>query len=506
MSDVGILMGARAILSLIGLTTIFAGIWIRERRWDDQGEQAYDKYIATVDGNYTGMEGGQKVVPQQQQQQQPEHTENLGEPYQAMSDKAKNFHDDGSRDIIQISSSDAEDRLPLPRSLQRDLEALFPFPIVLTLGCVLLMISLMLTPDSGDGYNNGWNLTAIFLIPISVAIYITGIPKATLERTPDLKPRTYYGASGIFILMCIIGMVDGEVHAPWFFLTVAAIFVPLSFYVLHKTRKMGAVWDETARANKDCSFNNGFFYFLVVGLYCLWVGFNAVYIEDGYQGGAYMPIETGLRGWFAAIAGMGLIVPAGIFMEYAFEKDSEVTGDGLSGDAITKLMSGISFIDMEPLARVLETPFVAILGWMMLAFTLYLPFEVFNLKIFFASILGASAGLFYNLMVLPTYWTGNLQDHNKFVYVYSFFMMAFAIVLGLNSVPTMVMSVLGAVMILLGQFLDLLEQKKGRFWLQERIDNPTLSLFGIGQPLLVFGWILVCHAVALPIVDASSGF
>ncbi|CAJ1942446.1 unnamed protein product [Cylindrotheca closterium] len=506
MSDVGILMGARAILSLIGLTTMFAGIWIRERRWDDQGEQAYDKYIATVDGNYRGgVESGNGQAPPQASSPQAKPTENLAQPYQAMSDKAKNFHDDGSRDVIQISSSDADDRLPLPRSLQRDLENLFPTPIVLLLGCVLFMISLMLTPDEGVGYNNGWNLTALFLAPISIAIYITGVPKATLDRTPDLKTRTFYGASGIFVVMCIIGLVDGEVDAPWYFLVVAAIFIPLSFYVLHQTRKMGAVWDATARPNKDCSFNNGFFYFLVIGVYCLWVGFNAVDIPNGTLM-AYMPLETGLRGWFAAIAGLGLIVPASIAMEYAFEKDSEVTGDGLSGDVITKLMSGISAVNTEPFARVLETPFIAILGWMVLAFTLYLPFQVFNLEIFFSSILAASAGLFYNLMVLPTYWTGNLQDHNKFVYVYSVFMIAFAIVLGLNSVPTMVMSVLGTVMILLGQFLDLLEQKKGRFWLQERIDNPTLSLFGIGQPLLVFGWVLVCQAVALPIVDTSNSF
>lgn len=502
MSDVGVIMGTRAIVSLIGLTTMFAGIWIRERRWDDQGEQAYDKYITTVDGNYRGGEAGLPA----QQPTQSQATENLGEAYQAMSDKAKNFHDDGSRDVIQISSSDAEDRLPLPRSLQRDLEALFPIPIVLILGCLLTMISLIFTPDDGEAYNNGWNLTAIFLIAIAIAIYITGVPKATLERTPDLKARTYYGASGIFAIMCIIGLVDGENQAPWYFLIVSAIFIPLSFYVLHQTRKMGSVWDETARPNKDCSFNNGFMYLQVIGFYCLWVGFNAVSV-DADVGIAYMPLETGARGWFAAIAGMGLIVPAGIAMEYAFEKDSEVTGgDGLSGDAITKLMSGISFVDTEPFARVLESPFVAILGWMMLAFTIYLPFDVFNLKVFFASLLGASAGLFYNLMVLPTYWTGNLQDHNKFVYVYSFFVMAFAIVLGLNSVPTMIMSVMGAVMILLGQFLDLLEQKKGRFWLQERIDNPTLSLFGVGQPLIIFGWILVCQAVALPIVDTSSSF
>ena len=163
-------------------------------------------------------------------------------------------------------------------------------------------------------------------------------------------------------------------------------------------------------------------------------------------------------------------------------------------------------INVEPLARTLETPFISILGWMVLAFTMYLPFDVFNLKIFFSSLLAATAGLFYNLMVLPTYWTGNLQDHNKFVYVYSAMMISMGIVLGLNSVPTAIMSVMGTILILLGQFLDLLEQKKGRFWLQERIDNPTLSLFGVGQPLLVFGWILLCQAVALPIVDTSSTF
>lgn len=267
---------------------------------------------------------------------------------------------------------------------------------------------------------------------------------------------------------------------------------------------MGSVWDDIARPNKECSFNNGVMYLLVIGFYCLWVGLNAVEVQRGYAP-AYMPLSSGVRGWFAVLAGLGLVLPANIALEYAFEKDSEVTGDGLSGDVMTKLLSEAP-INVEPLARTLETPFISISGWMVLAFTMYLPFDVFNLKIFFSSLLAATAGLFYNLMVLPTYWTGNLQDHNKFVFVYSAMMISMGIVLGLNSVPTAIMSVMGTILILLGQFLDLLEQKKGRFWLQERIDNPTLSLFGVGQPLLVFGWILLCQAVALPTVDTSSTF
>ena len=43
-AEIGIILGARAVLSFVGLAIIFIGFWIKDRRWDELGALAYEKY------------------------------------------------------------------------------------------------------------------------------------------------------------------------------------------------------------------------------------------------------------------------------------------------------------------------------------------------------------------------------------------------------------------------------------------------------------------------------
>lgn len=216
-ADIGIILGARAICSLIGLVIIFVGFWIKEKRFDDQGTIAYDKYMSTVDENYRAVDdetgtstgGG----------------DDASQPYNATSEKF-NFHDNGSRDMIQMSSSDAEDRFPLPRSLQREIEAALPIPFVMLLGFLLLMISLIFSPKEGNyAYNSGWNIASIFILLAIAATYVVGLRKATLERKTGMKKKICLAVLFFTIWLGIAALADSEINAPWYFCTLASKFL-----------------------------------------------------------------------------------------------------------------------------------------------------------------------------------------------------------------------------------------------------------------------------------------
>lgn len=273
------------------------------------------------------------------------------------------------------------------------------------------------------------------------------------------------------------------------------IFIPSSIYVLYNTRKMGVTWDYNGKPNQEAVFNNGVSYLMVVGLYVLWIGLNAVDIDEYYDG-RFVPIDTGVRAWFTCIGGLGIVVPSLIALEYAFERGSEVSGNGLNGDSLAALTKDFTWFNIEPVARLFETSFFYIAGWVVLAFSAFLPFNNFTLQMLFTSLLALCVGPIYGMMVLPTYWAGNMTDHGKYMYVYGLFMFAFAAVVGLRGGAALVMSIMSGLFIFLGQFLDFTEQKRGQAWLQDRKVNPSWSLFGMGHPIFVLGWILLCHGMS----------
>eukprot|EP00980_Cylindrotheca_fusiformis_P008296 scaffold1736_cov127-Cylindrotheca_fusiformis.AAC.110 len=258
---------------------------------------------------------------------------------------------------------------------------------------------------------------------------------------------------------------------------------------------MGVVWDYNGKANREAVFNNGVWLLMIVGLYLLWIGLNAIDISE-YAGGAFVPIETDVRAWFAFVGGLGIVVPSQIAMEYAFERGSEVSGYGLNGDSIGALSNKFRLFNIEPLARSFETPLFYIVGWAVLSFSAFLPFSDYTLQMLLTFILALFIGPVYSLLVLPAYWAGNMTDHTKYMYIYCILMAALAAVLGLQGGLYLAVSIVGVILILLGQYLDFGEQKRGRSWLVGRKVNQNWSLFGIGNPIFVVGWILLCHAIA----------
>ena len=109
---------------------------------------------------------------------------------------------------------------------------------------------------------------------------------------------------------------------------------------------------------------------LIFGLYLLWIGLNAVELNGN---GFYIPIYTGPKAWFTFIAGLGIIVPSIIALDYAFEGGSEPLDFSLNGNTIIEATKQVTIFGKEynfaPAARSLETPYVLLFGWLLLGFS-----------------------------------------------------------------------------------------------------------------------------------------
>lgn len=273
---------------------------------------------------------------------------------------------------------------------------------------------------------------------------------------------------------------------------------------------MGITWDYTGKPNDDIVFNHGSFYFQIVGLYMLWVGMNTTKLAGGETS---IPIYTGARAWFIFISGLGIIVPSMIALDYAFECGSkpmrlEIKGNPipgfsqLSGKAIQEAAKEIQVfnkkVDLSAVAGALETPYVLLFGWFLLAFSCFVQFfagfKVLNLLIFVASLV---AGIVYALL-LPAYWNANQVDFKKLLIAYSVAMIALAIVGGVKGGWSFAFSMISVALILYGQYTDFQEKKRGKYWMQSQEENKNLSVFGMGNSMFVLGWILLCQVLSRP--------
>lgn len=514
-AEIGIVLGARAIFSFVGLAVIFIGFWIKDRRWDELGALAYEKYKDLKEQDY----------PIDKQPNDP-----IADAYVSVTEQFV-FADNGVRDLVRVESQDSADGQP--RTLKTEVRAALSVPTVLLLGFGLWFISFLFTPQGGfQVYNSGWNIASMIFVAIIAASLGYGVRVATIERNVDLKKKCFITIFIFTIWLAIAGFADWNINAPWYFSTFGGrnlkrafflyfvfmssettfflyshvvcflslvIFLSASNYTLRKARKMGSTWDYNGEPNKDIVFHHGSFYLLIFGLYLLWIGLNAVELNGN---GLYIPVYTGPKAWFTFIAGLGIIVPSMIALDYAFEGGSEALDFSLSGNTITEATKQVTIFGKEynfaPAAQFLETPYVLLFGWFLLGFSAFMPYDGFKFQQLFVFLLSLVTGSIYSFLVLPTYWNANLEDHKKYAIVYCIVMILLGAVVGLRSIWSFVMSITGVAMILYGQYLDFAETKRGKHWLEGREENKTLNVFGIGNPLFVLGWIFLCHVLCLP--------
>ena len=199
MADYGIMIGARAIFSLVGMIVIFIGSWIKEKRWDEEGVIAYEKYKGSAADDY------------------PDNVKHdpIQDAYVSITESMV-FNDSGAKDLVRVESQDSLDGAP--RTLKTEVRAALKVPLVMILGYGLLMLSFIFSPNGGfTVYNAGWNIaTIVFLAIIALAVGY-GSRVATINRDVDLKKKCFVTIFIFIIWIAIANYADPNVQAPWYF-------------------------------------------------------------------------------------------------------------------------------------------------------------------------------------------------------------------------------------------------------------------------------------------------
>jgi len=243
---------------------------------------------------------------------------------------------------------------------------------------------------------------------------------------------------------------------------------------------------------------------MILGFFLIWVGTNAC-VYDSYAD-LYIPIHLNYRGWFVFIATFFVIIPAIMALDFAFDQGSKPIGYDdygilfeLDGKTFEKMARSIPFPAAEHFAGFLETPWIVVSGWTFFGLCAFMPFGGgFTAQKFFACLLAILIGIVYGLCVLPSYWNGELKSYRGWSYVYFAFMMFLFTSIGVDGQYPLITSIMGVIMILLGQHVDMLEKKRGKYWLQGGESNPHEIAFGYGHPLYVLGWLLLSMAMSIP--------
>mmetsp|Transcript_27919 Transcript_27919/g.61499 ORF Transcript_27919/g.61499 Transcript_27919/m.61499 type:complete len:311 (+) Transcript_27919:29-961(+) len=291
------------------------------------------------------------------------------------------------------------------------------------------------------------------------------------------------------------------------------LFILTSYPVFIASRKMGYTWflEGKPKTTSNIMIQNMGPMLLILGVFLLWVGTNAVSMADLNQ--SYVPFwTTNTRGWFAFIAGMFLIVPGQLAMDLAFDQGSKPVVPGfkdtyvykLNGDTFAALaQEHLSQFDLVWIARWLETPLLGSIGWFLMGICSFMPFGVKEptFQKFLTMFICFAVPPVHYVLLTSAFWRSDAVEYEKWLSVYFGLMVALAIAIGISSKISFLLSLIGVALILSGQRKDFYdERKRGTLWLTASPPtmNPNPQVFGLGQPLYIIGWIMLCAAMSIP--------
>ena len=291
------------------------------------------------------------------------------------------------------------------------------------------------------------------------------------------------------------------------------LFILTSYPVFIASRKMGYTWflEGKPKTTSNIMIHNMGPMLLILGVFLLWVGTNAVSMADLNQ--SYVPFwTTNMRGWFVFIAAMFLIVPGQLAIDLAFDQGSKPVVPGFK-DAYVYKLNGDTFaalaqnhntqFDLVWIARWLETPLLGSIGWFLMGLCSFMPFGVREptFQKFLAMFICFAVPPVHFILLIPAFWRSDAVEYAKWLNAYYGLMVALVIAIGLSSKISFLLSLIGVALILSGQRKDFYdERKRGTLWLTASPPtmNPNPQVFGLGHPLYIIGWIMLCAAMSVP--------
>jgi hypothetical protein len=482
--DLVVIWGVRSSLSMIGLFALFVGFWIAENLWDEEGSKAFETARDNAPGgsDYKPAPDGEAV------------TNSL---YPAIEVTVTR---DMSQSIVRMGTTAREtpvpDGPPVSMIPEFQLRAALPVPHIMIGGFVLWAISFLFNP--GGGFVTEFSATSLFWFVFAIgAIVAFPLRKAALRRNLKLKKKCFRGLVLCWFGFMMAAILEKAAVAPWYYSAGGVLLIIGSFPAMWKYRKMGAAWDLHGVVNPKFVVQNFGGLMMIVGLFLVWIGTNALNRSFEYYTYLYLPIYETPRCLLACLSGLLIIVPSVLARDYAFDEGSKPVGEGYRLD-------GSNFIRItknERLGKILESPLLCILGWLLFGICSFLHIGVsfeYSLQRWFSFLLCLFAGLVDALLAQQAFWQANAAAHYRWTRLFYIAKAFLAITIGIDGGVPLVLSVLGVVAIAAGEKWSLVDRKRGELWLQSRTVNPKATAFGPGLPTFMIGWILMCLAMSLP--------
>lgn len=266
---------------------------------------------------------------------------------------------------------------------------------------------------------------------------------------------------------------------------------------------MGISWDMEGRPTCDVPSQNLGALTLILGLYLFWVGTNSILLDEYVR--RYIVIHTGYRSWFVFWFAFVHIIPSSMALDFAFDQGSEpapllAVGElyKLDGRTLREVVENLPFCSKSGLlGDALETPWPLLSGWILFGLCSFMPFgNGVTFQEFMTCLICCTTGIIYTFRLLPAYWNREATFRTStFAYYSSMGLLAITIGVGGQWVP----SIMGILLILLGQHVELFEKKKGKHWIQHGEENPRPTVaYGVGHPIYVLGWLFLCYAMSVP--------
>ena len=274
---------------------------------------------------------------------------------------------------------------------------------------------------------------------------------------------------------------------------------------MRRSRKMGISWEREAKPSSDIAAHNFGALTLILGYYLIWVGTNAI-VLSGYAA-VYVPIYLGYRAWFAFIAAFFMVIPSSVVLDFAFEKGSQPVPLAfgnlykLDGRICREVAESLPYFKSGLLGDFMETPWPLLFGWILFGLCSFMPFGTgISWQKAMTFLICCFIGTVYTARLLPAYWNREVQ-YKTWTYAYYAGMVSLFITMGVGGQGTLLPSMLGTILIVLGQHVELFEKKKGKHWIEHGEENPRAKVaYGIGHPIYVAGWLLLCLGMSIPMM------
>lgn len=276
---------------------------------------------------------------------------------------------------------------------------------------------------------------------------------------------------------------------------------------------MGMSWDMEGKPNREGAVvQNLGCLLLLFGLFLFWVGTNA--ITDADVNSKHLPIFVSSRVWLAFAAGLVLIVPSTLALEYALDQGSQPVEAGRIGPVVLFRLNGQTFAGLgatrlpllatEPISNAVESPLTFfLLGWILLGWSCFLPLgnsgTGVTVQKVFVLLFCIAIGVVDAVLLQPAFWQAASEAHQKWSYLYFGLLFWLAVTIGVKGGAQLTLSVLGAMFLFIGQKISWKDRNPG---LQPQEDSPAgqtkQTVFGTSQPIVIMGWILLCLSLSIP--------